>query len=92
MGAPSRGSTLVNYVCLDDGIIDAVAEVESSRKIGFYVPGTLIPVREEKAVFADHPSVALLLSWHIAEELTPKLRAQGFNGQFLIPLTEPRLV
>ena len=92
VGAPSRGSTLVNYVGLDDGAIDAVAEVESSRKMGFYVPGTLIPVREEKTVFAVRPAVALLLSWHIADELMPKLRARGFDGQFLIPLPEPRLV
>jgi SAM-dependent methyltransferase len=92
VGAPSRGSTLINYVGLDDGVIDAVAEVDSSRKIGFYMPGTLIPVREEKAVFAERPAVALLLSWHIADELMPKLRAARFDGQFLIPLPVPRLV
>jgi hypothetical protein len=92
VGAPSRGSTLVNYVGLDDGSIDAVAEVDGSRKIGFYMPGTLIPVREEKTVLAERPDVALLLSWHIADELMPKLRARGFDGQFLIPLPEPRLV
>jgi len=92
VGAPSRGSTLIGYLGLDDGIIDAVAEVKGSRKIGFYLPGTLIPVREEKTVLAEHPSVALLLSWHIADELMPKLRAQGFDGQFLVPLPEPRLV
>ena len=92
VGAPSRGSTLINYVGLDDGSIDAVAEVDGSRKIGFYMPGTLIPVRDEKTVLAERPGVALLLSWHIADELMPKLRARGFDGQFLIPLPEPRLV
>lgn len=92
VGAPSRGSTLINYVGLDDGSIDAVAEIDGSHKIGFYMPGTLIPVRDEKTVLAGRPAVALLLSWHIAEELMPKLRARGFDGQFLIPLPEPRLV
>jgi hypothetical protein len=34
----------------------------------------------------------LMFSWHIADELIPKLRARGFKGRFLIPLPEPRLV
>jgi hypothetical protein len=31
------------------------------------------------------------LSWHIAEELMPKLRQKGFNGKFIVPLPEPRI-
>lgn len=92
ISAPSRASTLVNYVGLDDGIVDCVVEVTGSHKIGKYVPGTLIPVVEENRLFADQPEHALLFSWHIADELLPKLRAKGFRGDFIIPLPEPRLV
>jgi hypothetical protein len=92
LGAPSRASTLVNYVGLDDGILDAVLEVSDSHKVGKYMPGTLIPVLEESYLFDKQPDVALLLSWHIADELIPKLRAKGFRGQFIVPLPEPRLV
>ena len=45
ISAPSRASTLVNYVGLDDGILDYVAEIKGSLKIGYDLPGTLIPVR-----------------------------------------------
>jgi len=92
IGAPSRASTLINYVGLDDGILDAVLEVKGSHKVGKYMPGTLIPVFEESYLFEKQPDVALLLSWHIADELMPKLRAKGFRGQFIVPLPEPRLV
>jgi hypothetical protein len=34
IGAPSRASTLINYVGLDDGILDCVLEVSSSHKLG----------------------------------------------------------
>jgi hypothetical protein len=92
VGAPSRASTLIVYTGMDDGILDCVVEIAGSHKIGRYMPGTLIPVREESALFTEQPDYALLLSWHIAEELMPKLRKKGFRGKFLIPLPEPRIV
>jgi hypothetical protein len=92
IGAPSRASTLINYVGLDAGILDCVCEVKGSHKTGKYMPGTLIPVVEESRLFEDQPDYALVLSWHIAEELMPKLRAKGFEGDFIVPLPTPRIV
>jgi hypothetical protein len=92
IGAPSRASTLINYVGLDDGIIEAVMEVPGSHKVGKYMPGTLIPVREETLLFDEQPDYALFLSWHIAEELIPKLTAKGFKGDYIIPLPTPRII
>jgi hypothetical protein len=92
VGAPSRASTLIVYTGLDSGILDCVVEIAGSHKIGRYMPGTLIPVREEACLFNEQPEYAMLLSWHIAEELMPKLRKRGFRGKFLIPLPDPRVV
>jgi hypothetical protein len=92
IGAPSRASTLINYVGLDDGILDCVLEIKGSYKIGKYIPGTIIPVWEESRLFSDQPEYALLLSWHIADELIPKLQSRGFKGQFIIPLSAVRVV
>lgn len=92
IGAPSRASTLINYVGLDDGILDCVLEVKDSLKVGKYMPGTVIPVLEESRLYDDQPEYALLLSWHIAEELIPKLTAKGFRGQYIVPLPIPRVV
>ena len=92
IGAPSRASTLINYVGLDDGILDCVLEIKGSYKIGKYIPGTIIPVWEESRLFSDQPEYALLLSWHIAEELIPKLRARGFKGQYIVPLSTARVL
>ncbi|MDP6419926.1 MAG: class I SAM-dependent methyltransferase [SAR202 cluster bacterium] len=92
IGAPSRASTLVNYVGLDDAIVDCVLEIAGSYKIGKMMPGTVIPVLEESKLFADQPEYALLFSWHIADELIPKLKAKGFGGQFILPLPEARIV
>jgi hypothetical protein len=92
VGAPSRASTLVNYVGLDDSIIDCVLEIKGSYKIGKLMPGTLIPVLEESKLISDQPGYALLFSWHIADELIPKLREKGYKGRFIIPLPTPMVV
>jgi len=92
IGAPSRASTLINYVGLDDGIVSCVLEVKQSLKLGKYIPGTIIPVLEESRLFEDQPEYALLLSWHIADELMPKLTGKGFRGKYVVPLPVPRIV
>ena len=92
IGGPSRASTLMHYVGLDDSIIDCVLEIEGSYKIGKMMPGTLIPVLEETKLFADQPEYALLFSWHIADELVPKLREKGYRGKFIVPLPTPTVV
>jgi hypothetical protein len=92
VGAPSRASTLINYIGLDDSVIDCVLEVKGSQKTGKYMPGTLIPVIEESRLYEDQPEYAMLLSWHIADELIPKLRQNGFRGKYIVPLPVPRIV
>jgi len=92
VGAPSRASTLINYVGLDDGILDCVVEVSDSYKLDKYMPGTLIPVVDEAQLFEQQPEYALFLSWHIAEELAPKLAKRGYRGRFIVPLPEPRVL
>jgi hypothetical protein len=92
VGAPSRASTLINFTGLDEGILDCVAEVSASEKIGRLIPGTRIPVVDEKMLYDDQPEYGLLLSWHIADELMANLRRNGYRGTFIVPLPDPHFV
>jgi len=92
IGAPSRASILVNYVGIDHGIIDCILEVEGSYKIGYYLPGTTIPIKDEKLLFSNPPDYALILSWHIADDLISVLRSKGYKGKFIVPLPEPIVI
>ena len=92
IGAPSRASTLINYLGLTNEILSSVCEIEGSYKIGNYMPGTNIPIISEKKLYTDKPHYALLLSWHISKELISNLKKRGFKGKFIIPLPTPRIV
>ena len=92
IGAPSRASTLINYIGLDDGLLDCVLEIRGSQKIGKYIPGTTIPVLEESKLYNDEPPYVLLLSWHISSELCRNLKKQGYRGEFIVPLPSPHII
>lgn len=92
ISAPSRASTLVNYVGIDDQIMPCVMEIKGSKKIGKFMPGRNIPVLEESKLYEDQPAYALLLSWHIADELMKNLKKRGYKGDFIVPLPSPRIV
>ena len=92
ISAPSRASTLINYTGIDEVVMEAVLEIKGSYKIGQYIPGTLIPIEEESKLFSEQPDYAFIFSWHIADELIPKLRQKGFQGEFVIPLPKLRVV
>ena len=35
---------------------------------------------------------ALILAWHIADDLIKLLKKKGYKGKFIIPLPEPRII
>ena len=92
IGAPSRASTFISYTGIDDGIIDCVLEVGSSHKLNKFMPGTKIPILDEKKLFTDNPSYVLLLSWHISDGLIRNLKKKGYKGKFIIPLPKPKIL
>jgi SAM-dependent methyltransferase len=95
IGAPSRGTILINYLGLNHNDLKCVAEREGSLKIGRYIPGTRIPVVNEQWLFdcsALRSDYALILSWHMADTIMSSWRSKGFKGKFIIPLPEPRII
>jgi len=93
IGAPSRASTLISFVGLEEIDLISVGEISNSNKIGRNMPGTKIPIIDEKLLIEESPpDYFLILSWHIAEELIDKIKSQGYKGKFIIPLPIPRII
>lgn len=92
VGAPSRAATLINYVGLNEELIDCILEIKGSYKIGKYMPGTNIPIVDEKIIKTSQPNYLLLLSWHISKTLIKNFRKLGFKGKFILPLPNPKIV
>ena len=92
ISAPSRATTLINYLGIRRDIMDCILEIDGSQKINHYLPGTDIPIFNEKKLYIDQPKFAFILSWHIDKEIINNLRKKGFKGKFIVPLPEPTIV
>ena len=92
IGAPSRGTTLINFCGIDKSLISNICEIKGSHKIGKYMPGTSIPVIDESIIFENQPDYVLLLSWHISDELIYNLKKKGLKSKFIIPLPSVRII
>jgi hypothetical protein len=92
IGAPSRASTLVNFVGLDRYMIDCILERTGSYKINKLMPGTNIPVLNENIIKVKKPDYLLILSWHIYKELMDNFRSMNYKGKFIIPLPKPKIL
>ena len=92
ISAPSRSTTLINYLGLDENIIEYIFEVKGSKKIGMYLPGTKIKIIEEKIQNLKKYQYLLIFSWHIQKDIIKVLRKKGYKGKFIIPLPKPKVI
>jgi len=93
IGAPSRASTLISFAGLEHSDLTSIGEISDSHKIGRDMPGTKIPIIDEKLLLEiDPPDYLLMLSWHIGDELIEKIKARGYKGKFIIPLPKPKII
>ncbi|MBI2096558.1 MAG: class I SAM-dependent methyltransferase [Candidatus Sungbacteria bacterium] len=88
----ARSNTLLGFSHIDNTLLDYLCEKKGSPKIGLYTPGTHIPVVDEAVLFKEQPEYALVLSWHIGEELIKIMRSRGYKGKFILPLPVAKVV
>jgi len=91
VGAATRATPLMHFTGAD-AYLTCVCEIAGSEKIGKMMPGTTVPIVDEKKLIEDQPPYALLFAWHIAGDVMGSLRAAGYEGKFIIPLPQPRIV
>lgn len=90
LGAPVKGSTLINYCGLTHNELDCAVEI-NDYKCNTYYPGTQIPVYHERDVKV--PDVYLLLSWNFKDEILARMKS-FFNsgGKVIVPIPTPYVV
>lgn len=84
LGAPLKGSTLLNYCHIGPDLVTLATEV-NRFKIGRFTPGTHIPIVYEDSLNAQ-PDYYLVLSWNFLDYFINKYH--GFlrnGGKFIVP-------
>ena len=86
---PARASVLVNLLGLTPKEMPVVFEKEGSKKIGYYVPGTRIPILSDAGqnLHVMYDNALLNLAWHIPNEIEARWRGLGFKGKMIQAVT-----
>ncbi len=91
LGAPLKGSTLLNYCNIGPDLVELATEV-NQFKIGKLTPGTHIPIVDESEV-TNQPDYYLLLSWNFLDFFRQKYAGYLKNGgKFIVPHPNVRII
>ncbi len=71
-GAAAKGNTLLNYCGIRTDFIDYVVDA-NPHKQNNYMPGSRIPIVDEKKIKETKPDCILILPWNIKEEVAEQL-------------------
>ena len=82
---PGRAAILIKSLGINEKLIKAVYEKPKSKKNGFYVPGTKIPIKSDKLLFKKIRKIKFIINfaWHIDKEIKKYLKKNGFKGKVI---------
>ncbi|MBI1755402.1 methyltransferase domain-containing protein [Candidatus Azambacteria bacterium] len=89
---PGRGTVLVNYYGIDKTLMPYVAQLPGSEKVGKYMPGTHIPIVDNKIILEEQPDYVVILAWHYGDYIMKNWRAKGLKSKFVLPLPEFKVI
>ena len=90
--APGRGAVLINYYGIDKTLMPYIAQLPGSEKIGKFLPGTHIPIVDNKIIMKEKPDYVVVLAWHYAGYIIKNWRAKGLKSKFILPLPKFRII
>jgi hypothetical protein len=92
VSAPAKGNTLLNYCGITEDFLDYITE-KAQMKVGYFTPGTRIPIYGDDKLLQDQPDYALILAWNFAEEIMANLHEfKERGGKFIIPIPKPKVI
>ena len=83
-GAAAKGNTFLNYAGIKPDLLEFVCDAAPSKQ-GKFLPGSHIPVVNEKRIKEYKPDFVVILPWNIKEEIMNQLSyIKDWGGQFVV--------
>ena len=88
-GAAAKGNTILNYSGIRDDLISYVVD-KNPAKQGKYMPGSRIPIVDQKNIRLTKPDYVVIFPWNLKTEIMGELNfIKEWGGRFVI--TTPNL-
>jgi SAM-dependent methyltransferase len=91
-GAAAKGNTLLNFCRVKNDLVAFVVDA-SPHKQGKYLPGSHIPVVNERELLTSRPDFILVLPWNIRDEIIDQLQyTRKWNCRFVIVIPTLQII
>lgn len=91
-GAAAKGNTLMNYAGVRSDLIRFVVDLNPAKQ-GKYMPGSRIPIVDERRLEQEKPEFVVILPWNLKTEVTQQLKyVREWSGKFVIPVSKLEIV
>ena len=81
---PGRAAILLKLLNLNENLISAIYEQKKSPKIGYYAPGTQIPILPDTNLkFINNKIPIINLAWHISDEIRNYLKKNKIKNKVI---------
>ena len=81
---PGRAAILLKLLNLNENLISAIYEQKKSPKIGYYAPGTKIPILPDTNLkFINNKIPIINLAWHISDEIRNYLKKNKIKNKVI---------
>lgn len=82
-GAAAKGNTLINYAGVRADLLSYAAD-RNPAKQGKYLPGSRIPIVDERHIGEERPDYVVILPWNLREEVEAQLQyIREWGGRFV---------
>jgi SAM-dependent methyltransferase len=82
-GAAAKGNTLLNYAGIRSDLVAAAADGNPAKQ-GKYMPGSRIPIVDQKTLEANRPDFVVILPWNLKAEVMHQLSGiKRWDGKFV---------
>lgn len=91
-GAAAKGNTLMNYASIRPDLIPFIVD-RNVEKQGKYMPGSRIPIYNEKKIEQIKPDYIIIFPWNLKTEIMQQLNyIKKWNGRFLITIPQLEVI
>ncbi len=90
-GAAAKGNTLLNFSGIKPDLLPYVVD-RNPAKNGKFMPGSRIPIVEEKILKQTKPQRILILPWNISDEIQTQLEyVKNWGAQFVTAIPDMKV-
>jgi hypothetical protein len=91
-GAAAKGNTLLNYAGVRADLLPFVVD-RNPAKQGRFLPGSRIPIVDEKRLKTEQPHYVVILPWNLKSEVIPQLNyIREWGGEFVTAIPSLEII